>query len=149
MEPLRLRDNVERWLIHENYKFTEVKNEENHFTITIRHTGSFGNQIEVFSPKQQNSVLVIGSLVPLKNNQNARYLKLNDTQKENFAKKVDDYCYSLRAINRMRTEDGKLIVGAYAVLDNEEKFNQQDFTETLIQVAEMGDKVTQFLLKTF
>lgn len=148
MDVSRLQDHVERWLIHENYKFSNLK-DDNVFTISIKHGGGFGNQIKVFQPPQLPTVLVLGSLVPLKNNQNARYLQLNDTQKQNFAKKVEDYCQTIKAINKMSLEDGKLVVGVFVVIDKEERFNQQDFIETMATVAEMGDKVNQFLLKTF
>ncbi len=47
----RLRDNVERWLIHENYSFKNVKDENNNFTIRINDVGSFRIQIEILEPK--------------------------------------------------------------------------------------------------
>ena len=148
MEAARLRDSVERWLVHESYRFYQTENEENDFTLTVKHAGSFGNRIEVFSPRQQNVVLVVGSLVPLKNSQNARYQRLNHAQRASFAKRVDDYCHSIRAISRTRMEDGKPVFGVYVVLDDEERFNQNDFSEAMIRVAEMGDMVSRFLVKT-
>lgn len=149
MDAPALRNSVERWLIHADYRFTEVKDDVNHFTIVIKHAGSFGHRVEVFCPRQQNTVLVIGSLVPLGNSQNVRYLKLTDVQKKRFAKKIDDYCHSIRAISRTRMDDGRLIVGAYVVLDREESFNQQDFTDAVAAASDMGEKTAQFLLKTF
>ncbi len=145
-----LRDSVERWLVHESYRFADVQNAQNHFTFVLNRAGSFENRLEVFHPVQQGGdVLVIGCLIPLKNNQNARYLKLNGQQRENFAAKVADYCRSIRAINKNRTEDGRLIIGVYAVMDDEGTFNQNEFVQTLVRVAEMGDEVTRFVLKTF
>ncbi len=149
MKAARLRDSVERWLVHESYRFSQIQNDGNNFTLTVKHAGSFGNQIEVFSPRRQNVVLVVGSLVPLANRQNARYQKLNHAQRESIARKIGDYCHSIRAINRMMLEDGKMTVGAYAVLDDEEKLNQHDFADTMIRVAKMGDRMARFLLKTF
>ena len=44
---MKLRDNVERWLIHENYRFKNVKNDENSFCLRIKDVGSFGIPIEI------------------------------------------------------------------------------------------------------
>ena len=33
------------------------------------------------------------------------------------------------------------------VIDDEERFNQQDFADTLTRVAEMGDMVARFLIR--
>ena len=149
MSTRRLRDNVERWLTHENYKFKDVTTDEDSFRVLIKHTGSFGNNLEIFEPKNQPNVLVLGAKCPLKNNQNARYLRLSEAEQERFEKKVADYCYSIQAIHRFLDENGKKIVGVYAVLDKEEQLNQVDFTETIQKVVEMSDKTTQFLTKTF
>jgi len=145
----RLRDNVERWLTHENYKFKTSTTDEDSFRVAVKHIGSFGNTLEIFEPKNQPNVLVIGAKCPLKNNQNARYLKLTESERENFERKVGDYCYSIKAISRFMEEDGKKIVGVFAVLDKEEQLNQVDFTEIIQKVAEMSDKTTQYLMKTF
>jgi len=143
------RISVERWLIHENYKFSDIKNEENNFQIVIKHTGSFGTPIEIFQPKNQPNVLVVGGKIPLKNKQNARYLNLNKIEKEYFEKKVGDFCNSIQAIHKFLDEDGKKIISVYGVLDDEKKFNQQDFTNVIQQVIEMSEKTNQFLMKTF
>jgi len=144
-----IRDNVERWLIHENFKFSEIKTDENSFQLEIKHTGAFGTSIEIFQPKNQTNVLVIGSKIPLKNNQNARYLRLNDTEKANFEKKVGDFCYSIKAIHKFLEENGKKIIGVYVVIEDETKFNQQDFGNTIQQVTEMSEKTAQYVMKTF
>ena len=143
------KNSVERWLIHENYKFSDIKNKENNFQIGIRHAGSFGMPIEIFQPKNQPNVLVIGGKIPLKNRQNFRYLNLNDKEKENFEKKAADYCNSIHAIPKFFDENGKKVVGVYVVLDDESKFNQQDFANAIQQVIEMSEKTTQYLMKTF
>jgi hypothetical protein len=142
-------DSVERWLIHENYKFSEIKNDENNFQIGIKHTGSFGVPIEIFQPKNQPNILVIGGKIPLKNRQNSRYLNFNDMEKENFKKKAIDYCNSIHAIPKFFDENGKKVVGVYVVLDDESKLNQQDFANAIQQVIEMSEKTTQYLMKTF
>ena len=149
MSARRLRDNVERWLTHENYSFKDTKTDEDIFRVSIKHVGSFGNNLEIFEPKNQPNILVLGAKCPLKNNQNARYLRLTDAERENFEKKVADYCYSIQAIHRFLDENGKKIVGVYAVLDKEEQLNQVDFGETMQKVIDMSDKTTQYLMKTF
>ena len=144
-----LRDNVERWLVQENYSFNEAKTEEDNFKIIIKNVDTFGNNLEIFEPKQQVNILVIGIKIPLKNNQMMRFLKLNKKEKENFEKKITDFCYSIKAINRFFDEDGKKKVGVYIVLDKKEQLNQPGFTKTLIQIMEISDKTSQFLYKAF
>ncbi len=144
-----LRDNVERWLVHENYSFNEVKSADNSFKVAIKHVGSFGNTVEIFQPKNQPNVMIVGSKIPLKNNQNAKYLKLNESERTKFEKKVADFCYSIKAVHRMSEEYGKKIVGVFVVLDKEEQFNQQTFHKGIQNVIEMSDKTSQFLIKAF
>ena len=144
-----IRDNVERWLVHENYSFNEVKSADNSFNVAIKHVGSFGNTVEIFQPKNQPNVIIVGSKIPLKNNQNAKYLKLNESERTKFEKKVADFCYSIKAVHRMSEEYGKKVVGVFVVLDKEEQFNQQTFHEVIQNVTEMSDKTSQFLIKAF
>ena len=59
---VNLRDNVERWLIHENYSFKEEKSDESIFKMSIKHVGTFGNNLEIFQPKNQANVMVLGSI---------------------------------------------------------------------------------------
>ena len=147
MDPARLQRDVERWLTHENYRFSHRENDRNVFTVQIRHAGSFGHQIEVFQPVQQSVALVVGSMVPLRNNQHTRYLRLVELRRGRFEKNVADYCRSIGAIGRVMHESGRIIVGVYGVIDDEERFNQQDLTDTLTRVAEMGDMVARFLIR--
>ena len=144
-----LRENVERWLVQENYSFNEVKTEENNFKIIIKNIDAFGNNLEIFEPKQQVNTLVIGVKIPLKTNQMIRFLKLNKKEKENFEKKITDFCYTIMAVNRFFDEDGKKKVGVYIVLDKKEQLNQPSFTKTLVQIMEISDKTSQFLYKAF
>ena len=144
-----LYENTQRWLIQENYSFNEAKTEEDNFKIIIKNADAFGNNLEIFEPKQQANILVIGIKVPLKNNQMMRFLKFSDKEKENFEKKITDFCYSIRAISKFFAEDGKKKVGVYIVLDKKEQLNQPSFTKTLTKIIEMSDKTTQFLYKTF
>ncbi len=144
-----MRDNVERWIIHEGLSFEEVKNPENNFQILIKHAGQYGIPVEVFEPKGQPGILVIGAKVEMKNNQIARYLGFNPEEKEKFEKKVSDFCYSIQAINKIITEDGKQKVGVYVVLDDKENINQQTMLEAVDSVSEKYDKTARFLLKTF
>lgn len=145
----RMRDNVERWIIHEGLSFEEIKNPENNFQILVKHAGQSGIPIEVFEPKGQPGILVIGAKVVMKNNQIARYLGFNPEEKEKFEKKVNDYCYSIQVINKIITEDGKQKVGVYVVMDDKESINQQTMLEAIDSVSEKYDKTARFLLKTF
>jgi len=143
-----LHDNVERWLVQENYSFNEIKTEDN-FKIIIKNADAFNNNLEIFEPKQQPNVLVIGVKIPLKSKQMIRYLKLNQKEKENFEKKITDFCYSIKAINKFFDEDGVKKVGVYTVLDKKDQLNQPNFIKILTKIIEMSDKTSQFLYKTF
>ncbi len=144
-----LHEDVQRWLIQENYSFDEAETEEDNFKIIIKNVDTFGNNLEIFEPKQQANILVIGLKVPLKNNQMMRFLKLGEKEKENFEKKITDFCHSIKAINKFSDEDGKKKVGVYIVLDKKEQLNQPSFTKTLTQIMEISDKTSQFLYKAF
>ena len=144
-----MRDNVERWLIHEGLKFEDIKNPENIFQILVKHAGPAGVPVEIFEPKAQEGILVVGSKVNMKNNQIARYLGFSEEEKAKFEKKVADYCYTLQAINKNTTEDGKLKIGVYVVLDKEGDINQQGLFDAMDRVSEMHEKTARFLMKTF
>ena len=144
-----MKDNVERWLIHESYPFESVKNTENTFQILVKHAGPYGIPIEIFEPKSQPGVVVIGAKVIMKNIQIARYLGFNDEEKAKFEKKVADFCNSIQAINRVITEDGKQKVGVFVVLDDKEPISQQAVFDAINRVSEMHEKTARFLMKTF
>ena len=144
-----LHENVERWLIQENYSFNEIKTKEDNFKVIIKNADGFGNNLEIFEPKQQANILVIGIKIPLKTNQMIRFLKLNQNEKGNFEKKITDFCYSIKIINKFFEEDGIKKVGVYIVLDKKEQLNQPGFTKTLTDIVEMSDRVGQFLYKAF
>tara|TARA_B100000745_G_scaffold238781_1_gene161571 strand:- start:139 stop:582 length:444 start_codon:yes stop_codon:yes gene_type:complete len=144
-----LHESIERWLIHENYTFEELKSNQDKFKFVIKNADAFGNNLEIFEPKQQLNTLVIGIKIPLKNNQMVRFLKLNQVEKENFEQKITDFCYSIKAVNKFFDEDGKKKVGVYVVLDQKEQLVQPFFMETLLKIVEMSDKTNQFLRKSF
>ena len=80
----RLQNNVERWLIHENYKFSNKKTDDATFCSVIKNVGTYGTPIEIFEPKNQLGVLVLGGKVFFKNNQTLRYNKLTESESEKF-----------------------------------------------------------------
>ncbi|MFB5634898.1 MAG: DUF2299 family protein [Candidatus Nitrosomaritimum aestuariumsis] len=149
MSSNRMRDNVERWLIHDSLSFEFVKNPENSFHVLVKHAGEAGVPVEIFEPIKQPGILVVGSKVVMKNNQISRYLGFSPEEKERFEKKVGDYCYSLQAIHKMIEEDGKQKIGVYAVLDDRVDINQQTLFEAVDRVSQMHEKTARFLLKTF
>jgi len=105
--------------------------------------------VEIFEPKKQPGIVVVGSKVAMKNSQIARYLGFSPEEKERFEKKVGDYCYTLQAIHKVIEEDGKQKIGVYAVLDDKVDINQQVLFDTVNRVSEMHEKTARFLLKTF
>jgi hypothetical protein len=145
----RMRDNVERWLIHESLSFNPVKNEENSFQISVKHAGPYGIPMEIFEPKSQLGILVIGAKIEMKNNQIIRYRGFNDEEKNKFANKISDFCNSVQAINKIITEDGKQKVVVYVVLDDKENINQQTMFDAIDSLSEKHEKTSRFLLKTF
>lgn len=146
---MNLRDNVERWLIHENYRFKNVKNDENSFCLRIKDVGSFGIPIEIFEPKKQPGVLILGGKVFFRNPQTARYLKLTEAEQEKFKNSVKNFCDSIQTIHKIFREDGKVVIGIYVVLDKVEKFTQDIVLNSLGQVIENSEKTSQFIGKTF
>ena len=144
-----MHDKIERWLIHENYSFKELKTDENTFHFLIKHAGSSGAPVEIFEPKSQSNVLVIGAKANLKNNQIARYLQLTDEEKGKFEKKIADFCYNIKAVHRFLEEDGKRKVGVYIVIEDKETVDQQVIYDKIDAVSEMHEKTTKFLLKAF
>lgn len=145
----RMRDRVERWLIHESHSFEFVKNSENSFHIIVKHAGKAGSPVEIFEPKNQQGVIVVGSKISMKNNQIVRYLGFNSEEKERFEKKVGEYCYSIQAIHKMIEEDGKQKIGVYVILDDKVDINQQNLFDAVNRVSVMYEKTERFLLKTF
>ncbi len=143
-----LRDSVERWLVQDGYSITETKTEDN-FKIIVKNIDSFSNDLEIFEPKQQAGVLVIGVKIPLKGKQMMRYNQLNEKEKANFEKKMTDFCQSIQAINKFFDEDGMKKVGVYIVLDKKEQLNQPSFIATLPKIIEVSEKTAQFLYKSF
>ena len=78
-----LHDSVERWLVQDGRSVTETKTEDN-FKIIIKNIDAFGNNLEIFEPKQQANVLVIGVKIPLKGKQMMRYNQFNQKGKRKF-----------------------------------------------------------------
>ncbi len=144
-----MKDNVERWLIHESHSFESIKSPENSFQILVKHAGPYGIPVEIFEPKSQPGVIVIGAKVIMKNSQILRYFGFNDEEKARFGEKVAEFCNSIQAINRVITEDGKQKVVVFAVLDDKEDINQQSVFDAINRVSEMHEKTGRFLMKTF
>ena len=143
----RLRDSVERWLVHENYEYQQVKSNDSSFKILIKNSDGLGNNTEVFEPEGQENILVVGIKLALKTKQQIRFRELNETEQENYKKKIDDFCYSIKAVHKFLDEDGKKIVGIYIVLDKQEQLNQISFFKTLEEITEMSEKTNRFLIK--
>jgi hypothetical protein len=144
-----MKENIERWLTHESYSFESIKSTEDIFKIQIKHAGQFGIPVEIFEPKTQPGIIVIGAKVIMKNNQISRYLKFNDEEKTRFSKKMGDFCNSIFAIHKIINEDGKQKIGVFVVLDDKENINQKTVSEGIGKVSEMHEKTSHFLIKTF
>ena len=149
MSASRMRDNMERWLIHEGHKFEEVKNPDNSFQILVKHAGQYDIPVEIFEPKAQPGIIVIGAKVVMKTKQISRYLGFTEAEKKRFETRVLDFCNSIQAISKVITEDGKQKIGVYVVLDDKENINQQSVFNAIDSVSEMHEKTSRFLMKTF
>ena len=145
----RMRDNVERWLIHEGLSFNSVKSEENSFQILVKHAGQYGISVDIFEPKSQLGILVVGAKVEMKNNQIIRYRGFTDEEKSKFSDKLSDFCNSIQAISKIISEDGKQKVAVYVVLDDKENINQQTMLDAIESLSEKHERTSRFLLKTF
>ena len=144
-----MRDNVERWLIHESLSFNSVKSEENTFQILVKHAGQYGIPVDIFEPKAQLGILVVGAKVDMKNNQIIRYRGFTDEEKSKFSDKLSDFCNSIEAISKIITEDGKQKIAVYVVLDDKENINQQTMLDAIDSLSEKHERTSRFLLKTF
>ncbi|MSV26443.1 MAG: DUF2299 domain-containing protein, partial [Nitrosarchaeum sp.] len=100
----KMKESVERWLIHENHSFQSIKNPENNFQIIVKHAGQYGTPVEIFEPKSQPGIIVISAKVIMKDNQIARFLGFNEEEKTKFEKKMHDFCNSIQAISKIITE---------------------------------------------
>ena len=149
MSMSRMRDNVERWLIHESLSFNSVKSEENSFQILVKHAGQYGIPVDIFEPKSQLGILVVGAKVEMKNNQIIRYRGFTDEEKTKFSDKLSDFCNSIQAISKIISEDGKQKVAVYVVLDDKENINQQTMLDAIESLSEKHERTSRFLLKTF
>ena len=149
MSMSRMRDNVERWLIHESLSFNSVKSEENSFQILVKHAGQYGIPVDIFEPKSQLGILVVGAKVEMKNNQIIRYRGFTDEEKSKFSDKLSDFCNSIEVISKIITEDGKQKIAVYVVLDDKENINQQAMLDAIDSLSEKHERTARFLLKTF
>jgi hypothetical protein len=146
---VNLRDNVERWLIHENYPFKETKSKDSTFKILIKNGDGLGNDIEVFEPEQQQNILVIGVKVSFHHKLIRRFLELNENEQEKIKSKIADFCYSIKAVYKFLDEDGKKKAGVYIILDKPGQLNQPFFLKTLQEIIEISEKTNRFLIKAF
>ena len=146
---VNLRDNVERWLIHENYPFKETKSKDSTFKILIKNGDGLGNDIEVFEPEQQQDILVIGVKVSFHHKLIRRFLELNENEQEKIKSKIADFCYSIKAVYKFLDEDGKKKAGVYIILDKPGQLNQPFFLKTLQEIIEISEKTNRFLIKAF
>ena len=149
MSMSRMRDNVERWLIHESLSFNSVKSEENSFQILVKHAGQYGISVDIFEPKAQLGILVVGAKVEMKKNQIIRDRGFTDEEKSKFGDKLSDFCNSIEAISKIITEDGKQKIAVYVVLDDKENINQQTMLDAIDSLSEKHERTSRFLLKTF
>ena len=144
-----LKDSVERWLIHENYPFKLSDTDDASFKMLIKNGDGLGNNIEVFEPKDQENILVIGVKVSFHHKLIRRFLELNEDEQEKIKTKIADFCYSIKAVHKFLDENGKKMVGIYIVLDKSEQLNQPFFNKTLEEITEMSEKTNRFLIKAF
>ena len=142
-----LKDSVERWLIHENYPFKLSDTDDASFKMLIKNGDGLGNNIEVFEPKDQENILVIGVKVSFHHKLIRRFLELNEAEQEKIKTKIADFCYSIKAVHKFLDENGKKMVGIYIVLDKSEQLNQPFFNKTLEEITEMSEKTNRFLIK--
>ena len=145
----RLHDSVERWLIHENYPMNKTQSDADTFKFIIKNGDGLGNNIEIFEPKQQEGILIVGVKVELKTKLITRFLELNETEQEKLKTKIADFCYSIKAVHKFLDEDGKKKAGVYIVLDKPEQLNQAFFMKTLENIVTMSEQTNHFLIKTF
>ena len=147
MSATRMRDNVERWLIHHDLAYKSVKTPEDSFHVLIHATGQYGMPIEIFEPKTQQGTIVVGAKVVMVNKQIRRYQEFTPDEKGKWEERIKKFCDSIHAINRNVFEDGKQKIGVYMVLERD--INQQMLLDAIGRVADMHEKTARFMMKTF
>ena len=127
----------------------KIQSDDDTFKFIIKNGDGLGNNIEIFEPKQQEGILVVGVKVELKTKLITRFLELNETEQEKIKTKIADFCYSIKAIHKFLDEDGKKKAGIYIVLDKQKQLNQEFFMKTLENIIEMSEQTNRFLIKAF
>ena len=122
MSVSKMRDDVERWLIHESLSFDQVKNEENAFQILVKHAGQYGIPVDIFEPKAQLGILGIGAKIEMKNNQIIRYRGFTEDERTKFANKVSDFCNSIEAISKIINRRWKAKSGSLCSIRRQRKY---------------------------
>ncbi len=147
MDSIQIRKNIERWLVHENYDFNELKNDNENFHFIIKNEGSFKIPIDIFQPTSQSDVIVLGGRITLNPGKRAKFLRLSQDEQEKFKGRINDYCYSIQAIVKIFEEEGNMIIGVYLVLDEKTPFTRENILESIPKIIEMNEKTNQFLIK--
>ena len=140
-----LRDDVERWTSHAGMRMTQVEDPDSTFHVMARLPGSGTPPVDVFEPAGQPGVMVVGTAVVLKSGQTGRYLRYNRAEKEAFEGRITGFCNSIRAVSRILTEDGRIKVGVYVVIDGGGPIRQGDFERAVEEVQLMHEKTTRFM----
>ena len=133
--------------MREDFKLSDT--DDASFKMLIKNGDGLGNNIEVFEPKDQENILVIGVKVSFHHKLIRRFLELNEAEQEKIKTKIADFCYSIKAVHKFLDENGKKMVGIYIVLDKSEQLNQPFFNKTLEEITEMSEKTNRFLIKAF
>tara|TARA_B110000014_G_scaffold35971_1_gene23030 strand:+ start:266 stop:655 length:390 start_codon:yes stop_codon:yes gene_type:complete len=127
----------------------KIQSDADTFKFIIKNGDGLGNNIEIFEPKQQEGILIVGVKVELKTKLITRFLELNEEEQKKLKTKIADFCYSIKAVHKFLDEDGKKKAGVYIVLDKPEQVNQAFFMKTLENIIEMSEQTNRFLIKAF
>lgn len=143
-----IQNSVERWLVHESLRFRYAKSDTDTFRAVITSPGGPDDGTEVFEPKNQPGVIVIGRKCPLNAGQNARFLAMTGQEQSKVRSRISEYCDSIGAVHRFLEENGLNMVGVYTVIDATERQNQSDFSESLGDTARMAGRLKDHLRRT-
>lgn len=146
----KAQNDVERWLVHEGlrFKYSNTTSEEV-FKLVIKNPDGRDDDTEIFEPQKQPGVIVVGKKCPYTWNQNSRFLNMTQTEQDTAEARIVEYCQYLGVVHRFLTENGLRMVGVYAVLDTENRQNQDNFSDALGAVAEAKDRLREHLRRTF
>ena len=146
-----LKERIEKWLTNENYDFTIVNEPTNYFHFMLNDVGPLKMAIEIFQ-ENEKPFLFIGFMTFLSKELMDKVIKMNESEKQNFKNKIDDFLATLRIDYREGFRVGYELIsdkghyGAkYFLKSKVNDCTRDSFFKMLDNVKNAGKKADSFL----